>query len=308
MATNPLLDFIRKPELSVKLPSNGKWYDEGMIDYTPNGEVEVYPMLPKDELLIMNPDALLSGQANIQILKSCVPSVKQPEKLFYPDANVLFLAIQQASYGKTLTLESVCPHCQKKADSYNSDEEIAKAEANGEIMLHPQELEIDIPTILSTITYLESEYIIETENGLKIFMQPAELKEKMQYGLMRLNLEKIMKSYREYDLDTDKNNETTSKIRNEIASYYNEMNDISILIITSCIQKIQLPDGTFVSDKEFVKEFVANTKSTIIGKLNSIIKEINAIGLPDEVEYTCDCCGTTWKSKFYGFNNVDFFG
>jgi hypothetical protein len=57
-STNPLLDFARKVELSIKLPSNGNWYEEGTIDYTLGGEVEVYPMLPKDELALMNPASI----------------------------------------------------------------------------------------------------------------------------------------------------------------------------------------------------------------------------------------------------------
>ena len=114
--TNPLLDFARKVELSIKLPSNGNWYEEGTIDYTLGGEVEVYPMLPKDELTLMNPDGLLSGQSNVSLIKSCVPAVKNPEKLLYPDLNVLLLAIQKATYGNKLTMQVVCPECLRKAN------------------------------------------------------------------------------------------------------------------------------------------------------------------------------------------------
>ena len=65
MSNNPLMQFARRPELTVRLATNPSWYNEGFINYTPNGEVEVYPMLPKDELMLYNPDALISGQAMI---------------------------------------------------------------------------------------------------------------------------------------------------------------------------------------------------------------------------------------------------
>ena len=106
-SSNPLMQFARRPELSVKLPSNGNWYEEGFIDYTMSGEVEVYPMLPKDELALMNPDGLLSGQSNVSLIKSCVPAVKNPEKLLYPDLNVLLLAILKAFSPITANLRCV---------------------------------------------------------------------------------------------------------------------------------------------------------------------------------------------------------
>lgn len=306
--TNPLLEFARKSELTVRLPSNGKWYNDGMIDYTPNGEVEVFPMLPKDELMLMNPDSLLSGQANIQLLKSCVPSVHEPEKLLYPDANVLFLAIQKATYGNTLTMEVVCPECQKRAIQLNDKEKVEEAEKEGEVMLHPQEMEFDINNILNTISYLDSEYIIPLENGLKIYIQPNTLGDKSNFGLMAFNQEKIIKAYKDYNFEESTEDEEKKEVMAEITRCYLKMNSIGNQLITSCIEKIKLPDDTFVTDKKYIYEFVCNTKSSIITEINNKIRELNSVGLPEKLSYTCSCCNHTWEDKFYGFNQVDFFG
>jgi hypothetical protein len=305
---NPLLEFARRPELTVRLPSNGNWYPEGMIEYTPNGEVEVYPMLPKDELILMNPDALLSGQANIELLKSCVPSVKEPEKLLYPDANVLFLAIQKATYGNELVIDVTCPECQKKAIALNDKEKIEEAERNGEIMLHRQDMEFDINTILQSITYLDSEYIVELDNGLKIYIQPNTISDKMRCGLLMFNNEKIIKSYKDYDFEKSMEDEEAKQVRKEVSQIYLKMNEIGNRIIASCIQKIKLPDDTFVTDQNYIYEFVSSTKSTEITKLNNRIKELNDVGLPPLLTYECGCCHYSWEEKFYGFNQVDFFG
>lgn len=304
---NPLLAYSRKPELSVKLPSNGNWYPEGMIEYTPNKEVEVYPMLPKDELILMNPDSLLSGQANISLLKSCVPSVKEPEKLLYPDANVLFLAIQKATYGNDLSMMVTCPECQKKAIELNDKEKIENAERNGEIMLHQQECIFDINEILSSVSYLDEEYKLNLENGLVIYFTPNTLVDKNNYSLMSFNQEKIIKAYKNFD-EENYSEEERKKIVEVVNNAYLEINNIGNKIITGCINKIQLPDDTYVNDKEHIYEYISTTKATLISKLYNKIREINAIGLPEKLTYTCQCCGHIWENKFYGFNQVDFFG
>ena len=81
MTTNPLNDYFRKPEVSVRLPA-GTWYHNGEVDFNMSGEVDVYSMLPADEIMLTNPDALVTGTAIAEILKSCVPAVKRPEDLY----------------------------------------------------------------------------------------------------------------------------------------------------------------------------------------------------------------------------------
>ena len=323
--TNPLLDFARKVELSIKLPSNGNWYPEGMIDYTMTGEVEVYPMLPKDELMLMNPDALLSGQANINLIKSCVPAIHQPEKLLYPDLNVLLLAIQKATYGDKLTMQVVCPECLKKANekveeleelnNEKSKEEqidikaaIAEMEKNGEIMIHQQEIDFDINYFLDRITYLEPEYIYTLETGLKIYLKPNTLEDKSKYGLMQFNQEKIIKSFKDYSYEKSLTDDETKKITNEIAKSYLNINEIGNKLIASAILKVELPDGSFVDNEDMILEFISNTPSNIVNDLNEMIYKLNDIGLPNMLTYECGCCGHTWEDKFFGFNQTDFFG
>ena len=114
MNVNPLMDFARKTECSVKLPSQGLWYDEDAIEFNAIGEVDIMPMLPNDEMKIVNPETLISGDAIISVIKSCCPGIKKPEELYYPDVNVLLLGIKKATYGDELIQNSVCPKCWEK--------------------------------------------------------------------------------------------------------------------------------------------------------------------------------------------------
>ena len=95
--TNPLVDFYRNPKLYVTLPSGTGHYSDDIIEMPEVGELPVYPMTSKDDILTKNPDALLNGDAVIKLVKSCVPAVKNPGELLAPDMEVLLIAIRQAS-------------------------------------------------------------------------------------------------------------------------------------------------------------------------------------------------------------------
>lgn len=325
-SSNPLMQFARRPELSVKLPSNGNWYEEGFIDYTMSGEVEVYPMLPKDELMMLNPDALLSGQANVDLIKSCCPSISDPKKLLYPDVNVLLLAIQRVTYGQSLTMEIDCPNCSKilsdtleEIKLYNetkSEEEpiknaseiIAEMEKKGDICIHKQNIDLDIDSILKDTSFLDKEYVINLDNGLKINIQPYTLENKAKFGLLSLNQERLYKLLSEYNLENSLKEEEVSEIRKQLVECYLNINTYGNQLITSCIKNIILPDETIISDKDQIYEYVSNSDSSTVRIINDEITRISDIGLPKEITYECQYCHHTWKSVFSGFNQVDFFG
>ena len=74
--TNPLQKYFRQPKIYIKLPSNGKWYPNGSLEVTDNMEFPVYAMTARDELMFKTPDALLNGQSTVDVIQSCVPSIK----------------------------------------------------------------------------------------------------------------------------------------------------------------------------------------------------------------------------------------
>lgn len=323
--SNPLMQFARRPELSIKLPSDGNWYEEGFINYTMTGEVEVYPMLPKDELMMLNPDALLSGQANVDLIKSCCPSISDPRKLLYNDVNVILLAIHRATHGSDLEMEAYCPKCQEKITNVekdvkvyntnrkenepekNADEIISEMEKNGEIITHAQDYIFDIDSMLQQIGILEKEYVMNTPNGLKIYYGPNKLEDRAKLGLMRFNQEKIIKAYKDYTIEDSLTDSEENKMIKEVQQCYLKITDIGNHMITNAILKILLPDDTMITDKEMIYEFISNTPSTIVNELNNRIIEVNEIGIPKTLSYKCNCCGHEWEEHFYGFNQMDFF-
>lgn len=304
---NPLMKFARRPALTVKLASSPSWYPEGFIQYTINGEVEVYPMLPKDELMLLNPDALLSGQAMVNLIKSCCPSILDPGKLYYPDANILLFAIRRATYGNDYKQSHRCPKCAERMKTM-TPEEIVLEEKEGTLMTHDEEHILNADEILARITPMEDEYVYNHE-GLKIYLQALTLKEKEYYGLLTAQKNKLYKMYDEFSNRTE---DVSEKEKNDAINKINniqiEMNDLNVNIITSCIRKIQLPDESIIEDRDMIKEFIANSESKVIVEISEAIDKINECGIAQKAVITCSACGYEEEVPLEGYNQSDFFG
>ena len=119
---NPLSGHFRSPKLYVQLPSGGKFYDSDIVNYPESGELPIYPMTAKDELIMKNPDALLNGEAISQLITSCVPNIKNVRQLISNDVDVLLVAIQGATHGDDIEVATNCPACEKEVSGVASVE------------------------------------------------------------------------------------------------------------------------------------------------------------------------------------------
>ena len=102
--TNPLQKYYRQPAIYIKLPSAGRYYDANTYTPTETGEIPVLPMTAKDELSFKTPDALINGQATVDVIKSCVPNLLDPWKMVNYDTDTILLAIRIATYGETMDI------------------------------------------------------------------------------------------------------------------------------------------------------------------------------------------------------------
>lgn len=109
LAPNPLQKYFRQPKVYLTLPSKGSWYPADALDMPDNKELPVFAMTAKDELTFKTPDALLNGQATVDVIASCVPSIKNPWALPVIDLDAILVAIRMATYGHTLELKTTLP-------------------------------------------------------------------------------------------------------------------------------------------------------------------------------------------------------
>ena len=111
LSNNPLKQYFRRPAIYLKLPSGGQGYQPGIINMPESGELPVYPMTAIDEITTRTPDALYNGTAIIELIKSCIPDIIDPWKIFSTDLDAILIAIKSASQGNELEIETECPKC-----------------------------------------------------------------------------------------------------------------------------------------------------------------------------------------------------
>src|ERR1700722_9761403 len=85
-SSSVLSGYYRIPGLHITPPSRGKFLTD--LEMTMSGEIPIYPMKASDEMLLKNPDSLMSGLALEGLFASCIPAIKNPREISLPDIDV----------------------------------------------------------------------------------------------------------------------------------------------------------------------------------------------------------------------------
>ncbi len=278
---NPLSAYFRAPKLWTNIPSSGKFYDADVITIPESGEFAIYPMTTKDELVLKNPDALLNGEAVATLIRSCVPEVKQPKKLFSADVDALLIAIRGASGGDLVEVNAECPEC-KTITNVN----------------------ISVEESLSSMEQIENEYDIDISNGLRITALPFSYANTIKAGVASFQSTRSMQSISEMSNDMDR------------LSAFNEsfvkLADLNFELLIDSIKNIYYTDAEGkqiqISDKGIIREFLENTDNGTGKEIEEFINTVNAKGVKNEVAVECENeeCKNSYTAPI-NFDHVNFF-
>jgi rubredoxin len=261
---NPLAGYFRQPKIYVKLPSQGQFYPPGSLDVSETGDYPVYPMTAKDELMFKTPDALMNGQATVEIIKSCVPAIINPWSMPSIDLDAVLIAIRIATYGEEMEINATCPSCNNK-DKFNMD---LVAYLNG---LHGFEYASSIDI-----------------DPLTIHVRPYSYKEVTKMAIRAIEQEKI------FDIVNDETMSDQEKLE-KFGDSFVKLTGITIDIVSGCINKIDTPEGS-VEDQDMINEFIQNAPKEIFEQINQHI-----VVIKDKLELkiqglTCSNCGNVYSS------------
>jgi hypothetical protein len=275
MNNNPLRQYFRRPAVYLKLPSGGKGYAPGSINISESGELPVYPMTAIDEITSKTPDALFNGNAICDIIKSCVPDIKDPWAIHNTDIDSILVAIRAASGNGNLELETVCPKC-NNTSKYG----------------------INLVSVLNTMT--AGDYTKELDVGpLKIKFRPLEYREINKANLAQLEVQKMF-----MDIDRTDNIEEKNKL-SETA--LRRITDLTMDLVTLSIEYIRTPDSNMVSDKEFILDFLKNCDKDHYVTIRDYNAELRAKAEMQPLDIKCTECTNEYKQPFT-INVSDFFG
>jgi len=274
--TNPLKQYFRSFKLYLKLPSGNKYYNPGVINFNDNNEVGVLPMTGKDELILKNPDALLNGEALVEVLTSCVPALKEPRALLTNDIDALITAIRFATFNGSLETQLYCPACN-----------------------HLNIFHLDLQYALDNMTELEPEYIVYLDTGLSVFVKPYAFPEILKELHSQFERTKLGRSIENENLSDEKKSEIFTNAFKNLAILKFE------LMTSSIIKVINEQDNINVTEPKFIKEFLQNIDSKSADKISDLINEINKVGVKRTFTAKCEKCSHEWESEI-DFNPVNF--
>jgi hypothetical protein len=273
MNNNPLRQYFRRPAVYIKLPSGCNHYHRNVVEPTETEEFPVYPMTAIDEITVKTPDALYNGTAIVEIVKSCVPNIKDPWNVNSVDLDAILIAIRAASAGDKFEIETTCPKC----------EETSK-------------YDVQLAAVLSSINpavYNEELPI----NELNIKFRPMTYKEMNETNIKQLEVQKIFN----YVASLENETEQLKKTREAVIA----ITELTMEVVTKTIQHIRTPNGV-VEEKEFILDYLRNCDKRLYAKIrdhNSNLREKTAI---KPFDVTCLNCGNEYKQPFT-VNYSDFF-
>lgn len=265
---NPLSKYFRQPKLYVPLPSGGKYYPAGAIDYPENGEVAIFSMTAKDELLFKTPDALLNGQATVDVIQSCIPAIKDAWNMPSIDLDVCLIAIRLATYGENMTLSIKTP-------------------VTGE----EKEMQVNLRELLDTFSNVDySNSVMMPE--MQINLRPLSYKEFTQGALKTFEEQRILNI-----VNDDKITEE-DKLQ-AFTNSFAKLTDLTVDMMTKGIVSIELTqkdendEPIIVSDHNHILDFVKNADKQFFNRVQKhlegerekfAIKPLIAEATPEEIE------------------------
>jgi len=241
-AKNPLAGWYRQPKIYVRLPSKGKFYPAGALDHSANEEYPVYAMTAKDELMFKTPDALLTGQSTVEVIKSCVPAVLNPWAMPTIDLDFLLIAIRIATYGEKMEIGAACPHCQAE-NTYD----------------------IDINQSLAAYSNFEYDELINID-PLVVYVRPYTYKEMTKISIKSIEQQKI------FGIVNDETMSDEDKLE-QFGKSFVKITELTVDLIADCISKIETPNGA-TTDKAQIKEFINNCSKDIFEKISTHVTQI----------------------------------
>jgi hypothetical protein len=249
IAPNPLMGMMRQPKIYIRLPSNGEFWAANSLEVSENGEYPVYSMTAQDELKLKIPDALMNGQAVVDVIEHCMPNIKNAWNVPNIDMDVILIAIRIATYGEKMNLPV------KLGEDVDYEYEL--------------DLRLVIDQLMSTIKW---DPVIEVNEGLTVFVRPINYKAMTQGALQTFETQRIIQ------IINNDNVSEEEKVR-VFKESFAKLNKLTLGIVAESIYNIDSSSGS-TSDRRHIQEFMDNVDKEVFDKIKNHIdqlRENNAI-------------------------------
>lgn len=238
---NPLKKYFRQPKVYVTLPSRGKFYPEGVLTPTETNEFPVFAMTAKDELVIKTPDALLNGQATVDVIKSCIPNITNPWFMPSVDLDACLVAIRIATYGEKLDITTKVP-----------------------VLGEERQFSVDLRQILNKLVTPEYDNILKL-GDINVELRPLSYKEFTDSNL------KTFEEQRIFSLVNNDNMDDSEKL-NRFSISFKKLTDLTVNMLSKSIAKLSIGD-TVVTSQAHIEEFIDNVDKEFFKGITDHLEE-----------------------------------
>lgn len=276
MSNSSLQSLYRKKDIYTMLPSKGSFYPSG-INLSADGDIGVMSMTAKDDLLLKSPDSLFNGESIIEMIKSCVPDIENPEELPYCDLDVILIAISSATK-KKMDLVSTCEKCKTETD-----------------------YQIDISNFLTKIPEIDlSLSHIDVGNNAFVNIRPYKLKDQLKLRTKKFNKTRIEKI-----LNENINNDNVEELSRIFSDIINEISQINLDLIAENIISVEI-ENEIIDDPIEIKDWVYNMDKSTYELISNNILKLSEVDIKTDVNITCPNCEHKYSTRIET-NPMDFF-
>jgi hypothetical protein len=278
---NPLANYMRQPKIYITLPSRGEFWPKGSIELPENGELAVFSMTARDELLFKTPDALMNGQAVVDVIQSCIPAIKDAWVTPTIDLDTILIAIRLATYGEKMPFTHKVPETT----------ETVEYEIDLRVLLDQQQNNHWIEQVA-----ISPEFII--------YVRPLTYRHMTQTNIKSFETTRILNMVNDETISDEKKLEIFN-------SSFNNLTKVTVDLMSSSVYKIATADGE-VTDARYISEFVNNADKEIfdvVQKHLTALKDNNELK-PLKFETTEEQRAAGAPENYeipINFNDSDFF-
>lgn len=257
---NPLAKMFRQPAIYVALPSGGSYWPQGALQLPETGEIPVFPMTSRDEIMLRTPDALINGQGMVDVMQSCCPNIKNAWQMPATDVDTVLIAIRIASYGHNMDFESRCPHCEE-THTYT----------------------MDLRSMLEAVRApdFDSEHNVEQ---ILVKFRPQAYFGVNKNSKISFEINKLGQA-----IDAIEDDDTRAQ---EAVQQMHRLVDLNLEVLTEATDYIALADNPEqkVFDKNYILEFYKNIDSKLVSKIQELYGDVAATGAVPPQQTTCAGC------------------
>lgn len=270
--------YKRQPSISITLPSNYIFYQNGEVEKNQDGLINVFPMTARDELILKSPDALINGIALEQVISNCVPEIKNVYSIVNCDFETIMIALRLSTYGEKMELEFVCPKC--------TEENTFDADCN---------------KLLSASSSIGQEPFTELFDGeVKVYVKPYTIDAGLTLGKIQLEQNKKIQ------MIANAEDITEAQKLSMLREVYDVLNRVSIELAARHVVRIETPDGQ-ENEYNALHDFIQSLPKKEYDKIDGLLKRLNEVGPPKDVHMHCKKCSHEWDTKV-NFDPSRFFG